>query len=118
MGGTKFSMEADVLSNLGRKTQTESDDLGQLVRNLVAAAEPLEGTFNGPARAKFNSFKERVDGVATMLNNSLVGITESISAQNMAFGVAAQDGADAHGSAEGSADFAGADTARFAPRGA
>ena len=112
----KFAMEADALQVLGRKTATESDDLGQLVRNLADAAEPLESTFNGVAKASFNSFKERTDNIATILNNSLVGITESISGQNLSFVTAADEGADQHRSAEGAADFAGADTSMFAPR--
>ncbi|MGW6130198.1 hypothetical protein ACWFNE_09245 [Cellulomonas sp. NPDC055163] len=112
----KFAMEADALQVLGRKTATESDDLGQLVRNLKEAAEPLEGTFNGVAKASFVSFKERTDDISTVLNNALVGITESIAGQNRAFVTTADEGADVHRAAEGSADFAGADTSKFAPR--
>lgn len=112
----KFAMEADALQVLGRKTSTESDDLAQLVRNLIDAAEPLEGTFNGTAKAAFISFKERTDEVASTLSNALVGITQSISGQNLAFVSAADEGADTHHSAEGAADFAGADTSKFAPR--
>jgi hypothetical protein len=86
------------------------------VRNLKEAAEPLEGTFNGVAKASFVSFKERTDDISTVLNNALVGITESIAGQNRAFVTTADEGADVHRSAEGSADFAGADTSKFAPR--
>lgn len=113
----KFAMEADALQVLGRKTSTESDDLAQLVRNLMEAAEPLEGTFNGTAKAAFNSFKSRTDEIASILSNALVGITESIAGQNLAFVTAADEGADTHHSAEGAANFAGADTTKFAPRG-
>lgn len=113
---TKFSMEADALSVLGKKMVTESDDLGQLVRDLVAAAEPLEKKFNGPARAAFNRFKSRTDEISTTLNNALVGITGSIAGQNQAFVTAADEGADAHTSAEGGASFEAADASKFAPR--
>jgi hypothetical protein len=112
----KFAMEADALQVLGRKTATESDDLGQLVRQLAEAAEPLAHDFNGVAKASFLSFKTRTDDIATVLNNSLVGITESIAGQNRAFVTTADEGAELHRSAEGAADFAGADTSRFAPR--
>ncbi|MCL2454160.1 MAG: hypothetical protein FWD18_02485 [Micrococcales bacterium] len=112
----KFAMEADALSVLGRKSGAESDDLGALVRRLREAAEPLEGTFNGTAKARFVSFKERTDEVAVVLNNALVGICGAIAGQDRAFQTAAMEGADAHRSAEGSADFAGADASRFAPR--
>lgn len=113
---TKFSMEADVLSVLGKKTASESDDLGQQVRNLIAAAEPLEGTFNGTAKAAFNTFKQRTDDIAASLNNALVGITGSIAGQNQAFVTAADEGADAHTSAEGAASFEAADATAFTPQ--
>lgn len=112
----KFAMEADVLSTLGRKTSGESDELGALVRRLGEAAEPLEGQFNGAAKAKFDSFKVRTDEIATVLNNALVGITQSIAEQDKAFGTAASEGADTHAAAEGSAAFDTADASRFAPR--
>ena len=113
----KFSMEGDALSTLGRKTSTESDDLGALVRRLYDAAAPLEGTFNGPAKAAFDSFKDRVDDVATVLNNALVGITGSIAAQSTAFVTAADEGADVHSSVAGSQDFATVEAVgRFGPR--
>lgn len=109
----KFSMEADVLSVLGKKTVTESEDLGQLVRDLYDAAAALEGTFNGPAKAAFNRFKGRTDEISTMLNNSLVAITGSIAGQHKTFVTAAQDGEAIHTSAEGGAGFEIADTSRF-----
>jgi|SRR5690625_3445354 len=112
----KFAMEADALGVLGQRTAAESGDLGQLVRNLKDAAEPLEGTFNGVAKQQFLSFKERTDDIAATLNNALVGITESIEGQNRSFIMAADEGAETHRSAAGSANFAGADTSRFAPR--
>ena len=101
----KFSMEDQTLVRLGQRTQTESEDLGTLVNQLVEAAEPLEGVFNGPARAKFNEFKSKTDQIATSLNNALAGSVGSISGQNLAFVTAAEDGAGAHQAAQGSADF-------------
>ncbi|WP_028709276.1 hypothetical protein [Propionicicella superfundia] len=101
----KFSMEEQTLVRLGQRTQTESEDLGTLVRQLVEAAEPLEGVFNGPARAKFNEFKAKTDQIATQLNNALSGIVGSIQGQNLAFVTAAEDGAAAHNTAQGSSDF-------------
>ena len=37
----KFAMEDQTLVTLGNKSQTESDDLGELVKQLFDAAEPL-----------------------------------------------------------------------------
>lgn len=105
--GIKFSMEQETLVNLGQRTSTESDDLGALVRRLVEAAEPLESVFNGPAKSAFNNFKSKTDDIATALNNALVGILGSIEGQNNAFVTAADEGAAAHTSADGSSDFSG-----------
>ncbi len=102
---TKFSMEADVLSRLGQRTTTESEDLGSQVRALADAAEPLTGVFNGPAKASFNNFHARVDDIAVALNNALNGIVTSIQGQDTAFRTAAEEGAATHQSAEGAADF-------------
>lgn len=113
----KFSMEADVLSVMGQKTATQSDDLGDMVRRLLAAAEPLQGKFNGAAKAAFNNFKARTDEVADSLNAALAGIGVSIGEQNKAFVTADTEGSDLHRTAAGSADFAGADVSRFAGRG-
>lgn len=113
----KFSMESETLVRLGQRTQTESDDLGALVRQLVDAAEPLTESFNGPAKAAFNSFKARTDDIATALNNALAGIVGSIEGQNLAFVTAAEEGAVTHSGAEGSQDFGGQDfLARIAPQ--
>ncbi|SFT31958.1 hypothetical protein SAMN04487982_1301, partial [Streptomyces sp. ok210] len=46
----KFDMGAQVLSSLTSKSRGSSDDLGSLIRQLVQAAAPLEGKFNGAGR--------------------------------------------------------------------
>lgn len=113
----KFSMEGETLVRLGQRSQVESDDLGALVRRLGDAAEPLAGTFNGPAKASFNTFKARTDEISVALNNALVGIVGSIAGQNQAFVMAAEEGAAAHEAGQGRADFSGeAFLSRIAPR--
>jgi hypothetical protein len=39
----KFDMGTPTLGNLTRQTQGASDDLGGLIRQLIVAAEPLQG---------------------------------------------------------------------------
>ena len=63
----KFDMGASTLSTLSKQTQGSSDDLGALIRQLIAAAEPLEGRFNGAGRAAFDSFKARADEITAEL---------------------------------------------------
>lgn len=103
----KFAMEEQTLVRLGQRSQTESEDLTALVRALIDAAEPLEGVFNGAAKARFNDFKANTDQITNALNNALSGIVTSISGQNLAFVTAAEDGAAAHDAAQGAADFSG-----------
>lgn len=102
---TKFSMEQQTLVTLGQRTTTESDDLGQLVRDFIAAAEPLEQSFNGPARTSFNNFKTRADSISTALNTALAGIVGSIAGQNIAFVTGAEDAAAQHDSTAGAQDY-------------
>ncbi|MGV2985939.1 hypothetical protein ACNPNP_19785 [Microbacterium sp. AGC85] len=101
----KFAMEAETLVRLGQRSATESEDLGTLVRSLVEAAEPLQGVFNGPARARFDNFKLNTDAIANGLNGALAGIVGAISGQNIAFNTAGEDGAAAHDAGQSSADF-------------
>ncbi|MGO1570257.1 MAG: hypothetical protein ACTJFR_02705 [Canibacter sp.] len=105
MSGTRFSMDQQTLVTLGQRTETESDDLGTLVRNFIEAAEPISGSFNGPARSAFNSFKGNADGISTMLNSALQGVLGSIVGQNRAFTEGMTEGAESHKANMGGADW-------------
>ncbi len=53
----RWDMGQDTLSQLAKKTGTGTQDLGGLVKQLVAAAQPLEGKMNGAGKAMFDGFK-------------------------------------------------------------
>jgi uncharacterized protein YukE len=106
----KFDMGAQTLSSLTRQTQGSSDDLGTLIKQLIAAAEPLEGKFNGAGRAAFDSFKANADSITAELNGSLNAILGGQSGMDAAFGQGDNEMADTATSAQGSANF---DAARF-----
>jgi uncharacterized protein YukE len=106
----KFDMGAQTLGTLAKRTQGASDDLGGLIRQLVAAAEPLEGKFNGAGRAAFDSFKAHTDQITADLNSSLAQIVGGQSGMDRSFGTGDVEMADNAGSAQGSANF---DSARF-----
>ena len=57
----KFDMGSTTLSDLGKSTEGSSGDLGSLIRQLIAAADPLEGKFNGSGKVAFDSFKAHAD---------------------------------------------------------
>jgi uncharacterized protein YukE len=109
----KFDMGASALSSLTKQTQGSSDDLGSLIRQLIAAAEPLEGKFNGAGRAAFNSFKARADEITGALNSSLGAILGGQSGMDTSFQQGDTEMADNATSAQGSANF---DAARFGAR--
>ena len=109
----KFDMGAQVLSNLQSQSQGSSTDLGLLIRQLVQAAQPLEGKFNGAGKAAFDLFKSRADEIAADLNASLSGILGGQSGMDAAFGSGDQEQDENAKTQMASANF---DAARFSGR--
>lgn len=81
----KFQMGAEVLNQLTKKTSTAGEDLGQLVRELAQAAEPLENRFNGSGRAAFDRFKANSESISVELNQALAGVLQGISGMDVTF---------------------------------
>jgi uncharacterized protein YukE len=108
--GQKFDMGADTLGTLRTKTSGSSDELGSLIQQLVQAATPLEGSFNGAGKAAFDRFKARGDEITGELNRSLGAILGGIGGMDTSFREGEQDMASNATSAEGAANF---DAARF-----
>ncbi|KOV98775.1 hypothetical protein ACWKT3_14165 [Streptomyces violaceus] len=106
----KFDMGAQTLSSLQRDTRGSTDDLGGLVRQLVAAAQPLEGKFNGSGRVMFDQFKTRADRIASDLNSSLSAILGGQSGMDSAFSSGDQEQGDNARQQMSAANF---DAARF-----
>ncbi|WP_030833496.1 hypothetical protein [Streptomyces hygroscopicus] len=90
----KFDMGSTTLSTLGKSTMGSSDDLGALIRLLIAAAEPLEGKFNGAGKVAFDSFKLRADEISAALNGSLQSILGGQSGMDTAFATGDQEQED------------------------
>ncbi|MFD9223144.1 MULTISPECIES: hypothetical protein [unclassified Streptomyces] len=109
----KFDMGSTTLSDLGKATEGSGTDLGTLIRQLIAAAEPLEGKFNGAGKVAFDTFKIHADEITADLNGSLHDILGGQSGMNTAFGTGDQEQeSNAHQSMAG-ANF---DAARFSGR--
>jgi hypothetical protein len=81
----KFAMGAETLGQLTKQTSSASDDLGSVVKELFAAAEPIQGKFNGAGRAAFDAFKGETDRIANELNGALAAVLGGIDGQNVAF---------------------------------
>nr|WP_225954568.1 hypothetical protein [Kibdelosporangium phytohabitans] len=106
-------MGSTTLSTLSKQTQGSSEDLGSLIKQLIAAAQPLEGKFNGAGRAMFDSFKARADEITVSLNSSLGAILGGQSGMDTAFRQGDAQMADNASSTTASANF---DAARFGAR--
>jgi uncharacterized protein YukE len=106
----KFAMGAETLSVLTKQTSTSHDDLGSLVKELFASAEPLQSKFNGAGRGAFDKFKGSTDEIAGELNAALAAVLGGIQGQNVAFQQGEQQMVDETNSAQAGAGF---DSARF-----
>lgn len=111
--GMKFDMGSTTLSGLTNSTVGSSTDLGTLIRMLIAAAEPLEGKFNGAGKVAFDAFKNRSDEITAALNGSLESILGGQSGMDNAFGTGDQETEDNATQHMASANF---DAARFSGR--
>ncbi|MFI9238460.1 hypothetical protein [Streptomyces cinnamoneus] len=109
----KFDMGQTTLSGLVKKTHGSSGDLAGLVRQLVHAAQPLEGKFNGAGKAAFDQFKAHSDDVGAALNSSLRSILGGQSGMDSSFGQGDQESADNARQQMAAANF---DAARFSGR--
>ncbi|GAA3598143.1 hypothetical protein GCM10022198_23010 [Klugiella xanthotipulae] len=106
----KFAMGADVLGQLTKKTSSSSEDLRALVKQLAQSAEPLEGRFNGSARAAFDRFKGQTDQIAAELNAALAGVLGGISSMDRSFQEGEQEMAEQTRATDAGAAY---DAARF-----
>ncbi|GHI04879.1 hypothetical protein AQI88_24675 [Streptomyces cellostaticus] len=106
----KFDMGASTLATLRQSTSGSSDDLGALIQQLIAAAQPLEGKFNGDGKVMFDSFKRRADEITAALNGSLASILGGQSGMDTAFVTGDQEQADNAHQTISAANF---DAARF-----
>jgi uncharacterized protein YukE len=110
----RFDVGSQTLSTLTRQTQGASGDLGALIKQLIAAAQPLEGRFNGAGKAAFDSFKARSDEITADLNSSLSAILGGVHGMDTAFIQGETEMADNSKTGLGAANF---DAGRFGTRG-
>lgn len=106
----KFAMGSDTLGQLTKRTQSSGEDLGALVRQLSEAAAPLEGRFNGSARAAFDQFKANTDQISVELSSALQAVLAGVAGMDRSFQESEAEMADQTRSTQGSVSF---DAARF-----
>ncbi|WP_149180239.1 hypothetical protein [Streptomyces sp. TRM49041] len=109
----KFDMGAQVLASLMKQSNLSTNDLGLLIRQLIQAAQPLEGRFNGAGKAAFDLFKSRSDEITAELNASLRAILGGQAGMETAFGSGDQEQGENARTQMSAANF---DAARFSGR--
>ncbi|MDB1090324.1 hypothetical protein PJ985_22495 [Streptomyces sp. ACA25] len=109
----KFDMGNQALSSLMKQSQVSNADLDTLIKQLISAAQPLEGKFNGAGKAAFDQFKNSSDEISHSLNSALRAILGGQSGMDQAFGSGEQESADNARQQMGAANF---DAARFSGR--
>ncbi|WP_153143080.1 hypothetical protein [Nesterenkonia halophila] len=109
----KFDMGNETLGTLAQRTEQSGTELTSLVRQLAAAADPLQGRFNGQGRAQFDSFKSRVDEISHELNSALTAINRGQAEMDAATRTGDHESAANAERRQSAANF---DAARFAGR--
>jgi uncharacterized protein YukE len=104
----RYDMGQSTLSTLRQQTGTNNQDLGALVKRLVAAAAPLEGRFNGAGKVAFDNFKAHAEQISANLNSSLASILHGQAGMDTSFVSGEQEMVDTTRSTQGAADFGAA----------
>ena len=105
--GAGKALETVGLVEYGRRPGPPSLEATELQR-LVAAAEPLEGRFNGAGKIAFDNFKANADSISANLNSALSSILQGQGGMDTAFVTGEQEMVDTTRSTQGAADFGAA----------
>jgi hypothetical protein len=101
----RFDIGQGTLTDLRQQTSVVRDDLGSLVKELIRAAEPLEGRFSGSARTAFDAFKARADEISASLGSSLGAILSGQRGLEAAFASGEQQMIDSTQAAQSAAAY-------------
>ena len=107
---SRWEVGETTLATLGQNTAGSGDELSSLIQQLVQAAEPLVGKFDGAGKSAFDSFKARADEITADLRAGLGSIQVGQEGMNTAFVSGADTMADDANANMGAANF---DAAKF-----
>jgi len=107
---SRWEVGDSTLNTLAQNTGGSGDELTSLIQQLVQAAEPLAGKFDGAGKAAFDSFKLQADSITADLRAGLGSIQEGQGGMNAAFTTGADTMADDANQNMGAANF---DAAKF-----
>jgi hypothetical protein len=106
----RWDQGQQTLVTLAQGTQGSRDELGTLIKQLIQAAEPLVGKFNGAGRAAFDNFKAHADQITADLNAGLGSVNTGQIGMEKAFSTGDQTMADDAQTRMSAANF---DAAKF-----
>lgn len=107
---TRWDMGHETLTTLTQRTHGSTGELRSLIQQLIRAAEPLVGKFDGSGKAAFDSFKAHADQISADLGRGLGSVNTGQAGMNKAFLTGDTTMADDTRSLMSSANF---DAARF-----
>jgi uncharacterized protein YukE len=103
-------MGQETLGVLTQRTSGSTDELRVLIGQLIQAAEPLSGRFDGAGKAAFDAFKANSDQITADLGQGLGSVNTGQAGMNRAFLTGDTTMADDTRSLMSAANF---DAARF-----
>ncbi len=110
MTGQRWDMTQGAFDTSAKSTAGRAGDLGSLVKQLVQAAAPLEGKFNGDGKKMFDAFKANVDQTAADLNAGMAHLAVGQKGVGTAMDTAQAEqvaaGKQSHGTSEATATTA------------
>ena len=107
---SRWSFNEETMPVLQKNTSSSGEELEGLIKDLISAAEPLEGKFDGEGKAAFASFKANSEMIAADLKSGLGRINEGQQEMDTAFRTGDETMADDANSDMGKANF---DAAKF-----
>jgi uncharacterized protein YukE len=104
----RWDQGQETLVTLARNTGDRGEELAQLVRALIVAAEPLSGRFNGAGKAAFDNFKAHSDQIIADLKGGLNRVNTGQIGMEKAFAAGDQEMSDEASRTMSAANFDGA----------
>ncbi|TYB43620.1 hypothetical protein [Actinomadura chibensis] len=104
----RWDQGQETLVTLARNTGDRGEELAALVKELIVAAEPLAGRFNGAGKAAFDNFKAHSDQIIADLKGGLNRVNTGQLGMEKAFASGDQEMADEGRRSMSAANFDGA----------
>ena len=92
-----FKMTDEALPTLNKQTGASHQDIGSLIKDLIASVAPLEGKFDGDGYVQFQNFKLNADQITVDHTAFVTGTDEMVTNARTTEGSADYSTANFHG---------------------